>query len=114
MTELSLSPWIALPVALLLICGGLVTLIGAFGLLRLRDFYSRMHPPTMGMGLGVTCVLVSSMLISSAALDRWVIHEIIIGLFIMLTTPVTAITLMRAALSRTAPNRPGAPDPPPE
>jgi multicomponent K+:H+ antiporter subunit G len=83
------------------VCGGLITLIGAIGLVRLRDFQARMHPPTMGMGLGAGCVLISSMLISSAALGRPVIHEVAIALFVVLTTPVSAITLMRAAISRT-------------
>ena len=101
MTETPLPAWIAFPAALLLVFGGLISLIGALGLLRLRDFYARMHPPTMGMGLGTGCVLISSMLVSSAHLERLVIHEIAIGLFIVLTTPVSAITLMGAAISRT-------------
>ena len=54
---LDLPVWVALPAALLLIAGGLLTLIGALGLLRLRDFYSRMHAPTMGTTLGTGCVL---------------------------------------------------------
>ncbi len=35
--------------------------LGSIGLLRLKDFYSRMHPPTMGMTLGSGCVLIASM-----------------------------------------------------
>jgi len=101
MTEVTLPAWIALPAALLLILGGSITLIGSFGLLRLRDFHARMHPPTMGMGLGAGCVLLCSMLVSSAVLDRPVIHELAIALFIILTTPVSAVTLMRASISRT-------------
>src|SRR5688500_4811699 len=49
---LDLPVWAALPAALLLIAGGILTLIGALGLVRLRDFYSRMHAPTMGTTLG--------------------------------------------------------------
>lgn len=101
MTELSLPGWIAIPASLLLICGGLFTLIGACGLLRLRNFYERMHPPTMGATLGTGCILISSMLVSSALLDRPVIQELLITLFVVVTAPVSAITLMRAAISRT-------------
>jgi multicomponent K+:H+ antiporter subunit G len=101
MSESPLPVWIAVPAGLLLISGGLITLIGATGLLRLRDFHARMHPPTMGMGLGTTCVLVSSMMVSSSVLGRPVFHELAIGLFILLSTPVSAITLMSAAISRT-------------
>lgn len=101
MTQLTLPAWIALPAGMLLLAGGLITLIGATGLLSLRDFHARMHPPTMGMGLGTTCVLICSMLVSSSVFQRPVFHELAIGLFIVLTTPVSAITLMSAAISRT-------------
>jgi multicomponent K+:H+ antiporter subunit G len=101
MTELTLPAWIALPAGLLLIAGGTMTLIGACGLVRLRDFYARMHPPTMGTTLGTACILLSSILVSSSVLDRLVIHEVVIALFLLATSPVSALTLMRAALSRT-------------
>jgi multicomponent K+:H+ antiporter subunit G len=91
----------SLMTAFLLVAGGLFTLIGSLGLLRLRDFYSRLHPPTMGATLGTGCVLVASMLVSSWLLHRPVIHELLIALFITMTAPVTAILLMRAARNRT-------------
>jgi multicomponent K+:H+ antiporter subunit G len=100
MTE-TLPDWIALPAALLLIAGGLLTLIGASGLLRLRQFYQRMHPVTMGATLGTGCILVCSMLVSSTLLGRPVIHELVITLLVVITAPVSAITLMRAAIRRT-------------
>lgn len=100
MTEIVVPWWVAAPVALLLIVGGLLTLIGSIGLLRLRNFYARMHPPTMGATLGVGCVLVASMLLSTAVLHRPVIHEVLIALFMVMTAPVTAILLMRAARRR--------------
>jgi multicomponent K+:H+ antiporter subunit G len=85
----------------LLIVGGLLTLIGSIGLLRLPDFYSLMHPPTMGTTLGTGSVLIASMLVSSAALVRPVIHELLITLLIFMTAPVTAILLMQAGRRRT-------------
>jgi multicomponent K+:H+ antiporter subunit G len=101
MTDFTLPDWIALPAALLLICGGLLAVIGASGLLRLRNFYERMHSPTLGVTLGTGCILVCSMLVSSTLLDRPVIQELLITLFVVVTAPVSAITLMRAAISRT-------------
>ena len=101
MMELDLPAWAAIPAALLLIVGGLCALIGAVGLLRLRDFYSRMHPPTMGTTLGVGCVCLASMLVSSALSHRAVVHEVLIAVFMVISTPVSAILLMRAAISRT-------------
>lgn len=100
MTADVIPAWVAVAAALLLIVGGLLTLIGALGLLRLRDFYSRMHPPTMGATLGTGSVLVASMLVSTATLHRPVIHEIVIALFVVMTAPVTAMLLMRAARRR--------------
>lgn len=93
--------WAALPAAVLLVCGGLLTLLGSLGLLRLHHFYSRIHAPTMGNTLGAGCVLIASMLVSSALAQRLVIHELLITLFIVLTSPVTAMLLMRAAMFRT-------------
>lgn len=103
MTEDVLPLWAALPAGLLLIAGGLLVVIGSLGLLRMPDFYSRMHPPTMGTTLGTGCVLIASMLVSSALLRRPVIHELLITLFVVLTSPVTATLLMRAAVTRTRP-----------
>jgi multicomponent K+:H+ antiporter subunit G len=101
MKELALPLWAAVPAALLLICGGLLAFIGSLGLLRMKTFYARMHPPTMGTTLGSGCVLVASMLVFSSLLQRPVIHELLITLFVLITTPVSAMTLTRAALHRT-------------
>ena len=92
--------WAALPAAVLLVCGGLLVLVGSFGLLRLDSFYARIHAPTMGSTLGAGCVLVASMLVSSALAQRPMIHEMLITLFILITSPVTAMLLMRAAIFR--------------
>jgi multicomponent K+:H+ antiporter subunit G len=100
MTPDAIPLWASVPAALLLIIGGLLTLIGSIGLLRLRDFYSRMHPPTMGTTLGTGAVLIASMLISTAVLHRPVIHELLITLLVVMTAPVTAILLMQAARRR--------------
>jgi multicomponent K+:H+ antiporter subunit G len=92
--------WAALPAGLLLIAAGLLTVVGAFGLWRLPNFFARMHPPAMGNTLGVGCALVASMLVTSAATGRPVIHELLITLFIVMTAPVTAMMLARAAIYR--------------
>jgi multicomponent K+:H+ antiporter subunit G len=101
MTAAVLPLWVTLPGTLLLIAAGLLTLIAAIGLLRLPDFYSRIHPPTMGTTLGTGCVLIASMLVSSSLMQRPVLHELLITLFIVMTTPITAMLLMRAAVYRT-------------
>lgn len=96
--------WAAIPTILLLVIGGLLTVIGSLGLLRLPNFYARMHGPSMGNTLGTGSVLIASMIMSSALLSRPVVHEIIITVFIVIVSPVTAMLLMRAAKYRTRVN----------
>lgn len=98
MTDLPL--WASVPATVLLILGGLLTLTGSIGLLRLRDFYARIHAPSMGTTLGTGCVLIASMIVSSALLQRPVVHELLITLFVVITAPVSAMLLMRAAVYR--------------
>jgi multicomponent K+:H+ antiporter subunit G len=100
MSAAAVPLWAALPAALLIVCGALLTLIGSLGLLRLDSFYARIHAPTMGSTLGAGCILIASMLTSSALAQRPVIHELLITLFILITSPVTAMLLMRAAMFR--------------
>ncbi|MDS1141211.1 monovalent cation/H(+) antiporter subunit G [Pusillimonas sp. SM2304] len=98
----TLPIWIAVPVALLLVISGILTLTGSLGLLRLPTFYSRIHAPTLGNTLGVFCVLVASILVSSTLEHRAVVHQILITVFLVITSPVTAMLLMRAAIKRKA------------
>ena len=92
--------WAAAPAAILLVAGSLLAAIGAFGLLRLPDFFMRMHPPALGSTLGAGCVLLASILVSLAAAGRPVVHAVLISLFIVMTAPVTAMLLARAATYR--------------
>jgi multicomponent K+:H+ antiporter subunit G len=71
------------------------------GLLRLKTFNERIHPPTMGTTLGVGFTLIASMLMFSALESRPVLHEIVIAVFAVVTTPVTSFMLLvRAARYR--------------
>ncbi len=97
--------WAAVPATVLLIIGGLLTLIGSIGLLRLPNFFMRIHSVSMGNTLGVGCVLLASMLIASALAERLVVHELLITLFVVFTAPITAVVLMQAAIKRTKPPR---------
>ena len=47
-----LPVWAALLVAAFLILGAGLTLLGSFGLVRLRSFYDRIHAPTLGASWG--------------------------------------------------------------
>lgn len=99
MTE-TLPLWVSIPAALLLVFSGLITLTGSLGLLRLSTFYRRIHAPTLGNTMGVFCVLVASILIASMVEQRVIVHQVIITVFLVITSPVTAMLLMRAAIKR--------------
>ena len=96
----ALPPVVAALVALLVLLGAALALTGSFGLLRLPTFYERIHPPTMGTTLGVGFTLAASMLLFTVLESRTVIHEILIAVFAIVTTPVTYLLLVRAAIHR--------------
>ncbi|WP_459614472.1 monovalent cation/H(+) antiporter subunit G [Bordetella sp. 2513F-2] len=103
--------WAGIPAAILLVLAGVLSLTGAVGLLRFGHFYARIHAPTLGNTLGALCVLAASILVFSSTTQRVVFHEIVIALLLVLTSPVTAMLLMRAAVYRNrraevGPNRP--------
>ena len=96
----TLPDWAAIPVALCLVVGALITLIGTIGLARFKTFYQRVHAPTLGTSYGAGFILIASMLYFSASEARPVLHELLILVFVTVTTPVTLMLLARAALYR--------------
>ncbi len=101
MTHLAELPsWAALLTALLLLLGAALALIGSFGLLRFGSFYERIHAPTLGSTLGIGFVLIASMLFFSVLQSRPVLHEVLITVLMVVTTPITLMLLARAALYR--------------
>jgi multicomponent K+:H+ antiporter subunit G len=95
-----LPAWAALLTALCVLAGSVVTLIGSFGLLRLGNFYARVHAPTLGATFGMGSILVGSAFYFSVLETRTLVHEILIAVFVTLTTPVTLMLLARASLYR--------------
>lgn len=96
----AIPAWAIAPVSLLLVVGGSIVLIGALGLLRLPSFYQRIHGPAITVTLGAGCLLVASMIYFTVLQSRPVIHEIIISVFLLLTAPIVAMMIMRAAVYR--------------
>ncbi len=80
---------------ILLLVGALFSLLAAIGILRLPDLYTRMHAAskagTMGSGLTLIAIAV-------VAFDGAVILRALVGVvFLLLTSPVSAHLLSRAA-----------------
>jgi multicomponent K+:H+ antiporter subunit G len=107
-----LPAWAALLTALFVLAGASLTFIGSLGLLRLGNFYQRVHAPTLGTTLGTGGILISSMIYFSVLGARPILHEILIGVFMTVTTPVTFIFLVRATKRRSSENEPRGPQRP--
>lgn len=81
----------------LLLFGLFFLLTGTLGLLRLRDVYSRMHATSKSTTLGVAGVLLAALLyLRFLGLSSGLKESLIIG-FLLLTTPVGAHMIARAA-----------------
>ena len=96
----SLPWWVAIATAFLLVLGGLITVLGTLGLARLQSFYQRIHGPAITITLGAGCILLASMLYFTVTQARLVIHELLISVFVLMTAPVVAMLIMRAAVYR--------------
>jgi multicomponent K+:H+ antiporter subunit G len=95
-----LPVWAALLTAFFLLLGSGLTLLGAIGLLRLGSFYERIHAPTLGTTWGAGGILIASIICFSVLQSRLAVHEILIAVFLTVTTPVSLMLLARAALYR--------------
>ena len=100
---------IELLVALLILVGAVFTLLGSVALLRLRDFYSRLHGPTKATTLGVGSLLLASAIFFSRQGEGLSLHEILVALFLFITAPVGAHLMAKAALHLRTPARSGLP-----
>lgn len=107
-----LPAWAALLVSALVVAGAAVTLVGSLGLWRLKSFYARVHAPALGATLGTGAMVLASMVALSLVEGRPVLHDVLILIFLSLTTPVTYMLLTRAALHRDrAESNPDVPGP---
>ncbi|MFI5409321.1 monovalent cation/H(+) antiporter subunit G [Kaistia sp. UC242_56] len=92
--------WAAILVSLLLLVGAALTLLGTIGLVRFNSFYERVHAPTLGTTCGAGGILLGSILFFSVLQSRLALHELLITVFVTVTTPVTLMLLARAAIYR--------------
>ncbi len=90
----------AVVIAVCVLAGALFALAGAVGLARFRTFYQRVHAPTLGSSLGMLLILASSILYFSVSRGQLVFHEVLIAVFLTLTTPISLMLVVRAALAR--------------
>lgn len=82
----------------LVLFGAALTFIGSLGLVRLKDFYTRLHGPTKATTLGVGSILIASAVFFSTRGAGISLHEILVTFFLFITAPVSAHLLAKAAL----------------
>ena len=112
---MAMNPVTEWTAAILIVVGSLFLLVGAIGLVRLPDFYMRLHGPTKASTLGVGGVLLASLLLGLEQ-GRPGLSELLVTLFIFITAPVSANLLAQAALHLRLPSRAAEPEamqPPP-
>ena len=79
----------------LLTAGSIFVLIGAFGLIRLPDFYTRLHAAGITDTLGAELILLGLMF--QAGLSLVTVKLILISLFIFFTSPTATHAVANAA-----------------
>jgi multicomponent K+:H+ antiporter subunit G len=92
--------WVDALTAALVLIGAVTALIGSFGLLRVRTFFQRVHPPSLVATVGTWGVTLATVVQASFATGRPFLHALLIPLFVAFTTPITTVLLTRAALFR--------------
>ena len=89
-----LSPWIA---DVLVIIGVFGMTVGVFGIVRMPDVYNKLHAASKVVFLGVLMLLLASVVTNDAAI---ILRAVLIGIFLILTSPVSAHVVGRAAYLR--------------
>ena len=90
----ALSPWIADALVLIGVFG---MTVGIYGMMRMPDVYNKLHASSKVAFLGVIMLLIASAVTNNAAI---IMRAVLIGVFLVLTTPVSAHVIGKAAALR--------------
>lgn len=82
----------------LLVGGGFFCVVGAIGMLRMPDFYTRMHAASLIDTLGAGLMLAG--LVLQAGLTLVAAKLAMVGLLILFASPTATHALARAAMTR--------------
>jgi multicomponent Na+:H+ antiporter subunit G len=81
----------------LVLLGLLVTTLGVLGMFRMPDVYTELHAASKAVALGIVAFLMASLSAGDAAVTA---RALLIAVFLILTTPVGAHAIARAAWLR--------------
>ncbi len=87
----SLAPWIADG---LVILGVTIMTIGVYGVIRMPDIYTKLHAASKAVFLGVISLIAASTVTGEREI---VMRLVLIALALLLTTPISAHVISRAA-----------------
>ena len=104
---MSLFAEIILSALLLVAC--FFTLVGSIGLVKLSDFFKRLHAPTKATTMGVGSILVVSVFYHALVGNSFHPREVLISVFLIITAPISAHMMAKAALSLRLKKRPQCP-----
>lgn len=99
-TAAVLPLWLEIIVAVLVLSGAGLALLGSSGLLRLPTFFERVHAPSIIATLGCWLIMHGTVLYFSVADRSLALHALLIAVFVAISVPIMSIFLMRAALFR--------------
>jgi multicomponent Na+:H+ antiporter subunit G len=81
----------------LVVLGLFVMTVGVYGVIRMPDTYTRLHAASKAVFLGVISLCVSSAVTGDPAI---IYRAILIAAFLLVTTPISASVIARAAFLR--------------
>jgi len=90
-----MTEWI---ISILLLIGGSFVLVGSIGLVKMPDFFMRLHGPTKATTLGMASLLIAAMIFFSRTDTGLSVKEILISLFLLLTAPISAYMMIKSAI----------------
>ncbi|KAF1688545.1 Na+/H+ antiporter subunit G [Pseudoxanthomonas taiwanensis] len=100
---------VAIALSLLLAVGCFFIVVGCFSLVRLQEFFRRLHGPTKASTLGVGCVLLVSVGYHLFTGTDPQPRELLITAFLFVTAPISAHLMAKAALALHMAERPPLP-----
>ena len=104
-----MNPIVEALLAALLLVASFFTLVGSLGLVKLSEFFRRLHGPTKSTTLGVGCVLLASIFYHALIGNSFHPRELLISVFLFITAPISAHMMAKAALSLRLKKRPQCP-----
>lgn len=100
MKDVFVPLWAEIMIAVLVLSGAIIALLGSIGLMRLKSYFERVHAPSIIATMGCWLIMWATFVFFSATGQGLALHALLISVFIAVTVPITTIFLMRAALFR--------------